>query len=271
MMKISFSTLGCPDWTFTQCVEGAKKYGFQGVELRYVAGTDALWELPDFSTGLAASKRLLADAGIACSDVGARAHFHFPDAAKRKEMIDEAKRNIDIAAGLGSPGVRVWGDKIQKGADRTSTMQWISEAIWALAEYGRPANVEVWLESHGDFTASADVVSILRGCGCHGAAATWDPQNALIAGEDPEAGAKILGPYIKHVHFKDQNMLGEGKREVKLLGEGQVPLTKILDALVKLRYQGFVSFEWEKRNFKTIPEPEVAFPHFAAWWKKNGR
>lgn len=271
-MKVGFSTLGCPDWPLPKILIEAKRFGFQGVELRYVAGTDTLWDVPELTASqLSTTKRAFADLGLTCTDVGARAHFHFTDATKRKEMIEEAKRNVDIAAGLGSPGVRLWGDKVQKGGERVSTMKWISEAVWAIADYGRPAGVEAWLESHGDFTASADVVSILKDCGCHGAGATWDPANAMVAGEDPVKGAAILGPYIKHVHFKDEKIPELNKRQVTLMGEGDVPLGKIVDALAGMNYKGFLSYEWEKRNFPAIPGPEEAFPQFIEWWKAHGR
>ncbi len=270
-MKISFSTLGSPDWTLTHTLDEAKRLGFDGVELRYIAGTDALWELPELSSGLAATRRQMQDRGLVISSVGARAHFHFTDAAKRKEQIEEAKKNVDIAGALGSTGVRLWGDKIQKGGDRASTMQWISEAIWALAEYGRPMGVNMRLETHGDFTASTDVLALLRGCGCHGAACTWDPANVLAgSGEDPAVGAANLGAYIEHVHFKDEKLLGGGKRDIVLLGQGDIPLTKIIASLKKLNYKGFVSLEWEKKNFPNAAAPEVAYPDFIAWWKKNG-
>ena len=131
-----------------------------------------------------------------------RQHFHFTDPAKRREQIEEAKRDIDIAGALGSSGARIWGDKVQPGGDRESTMRWISEAIWTLAEYGRPMKVSMRLETHGDFTSSADTLKILRDCGCHGAAVTWDPANVLAgSGERPAAGAAALGPYIEHVHL----------------------------------------------------------------------
>ncbi len=271
-MKISFSTLGSPDWTLGHTLDEAKRLGFDGVELRYISGTDALWEIPELSaTGLAATRRQVADRGLAIAGVGARAHFHFVDAAKRREQIDEAKRNVDIAGALGSTGVRLWGDKVQKGGDRESTMKWISEAIWELAEYGRPMGVNMRLETHGDFTASKDVLALLRGCGCHGAACTWDPANVLAgSGEDPAAGAANLGAYIEHVHFKDEKLLGGGKREITLLGQGDIPLGTIVASLKKLKYQGYVSLEWEKKNFPNAAGPDVAYPDFIAWWKKNG-
>ena len=271
-MKTSFSTLGCPDWTVSKCLSEAERLGFDGVELRFISGSDALWDLPELTkNGLPETRREVDSRGLAISGVGVRAHFHFVDAAKRQQQIDEAKKDIDIAAALGCGGVRIWGDKVQPGGDRQSTMKWISEALWTLSDYGRPANVNMRLESHGDFTRSTDMLAILRDCGCHGAAATWDPANAIVGCmERPSVGAKNLGEYIEHVHFKDEKVLGGGKRDITLLGQGDIPLHEIVTSLKKLRYQGFVSLEWEKRNFPNAPGPEVAFPDFISWWKKNG-
>jgi sugar phosphate isomerase/epimerase len=271
-MKTSFSTLGCPDWSVTKALSEAQRMGFNGVELRFVNGSDALWEIPELlPSTLPDTRRQVADRGLEIAGVGVRAHFHFTDPAKRKEQIDEAKRDIDIAGALGSTGARLWGDKVQPGGDRESTMKWISEAIWTLAEYGRPMKVNMRLETHGDFTSSADTLKLLRDCGCHGAAVTWDPANVLAgSGERPAAWAAALGPYIEHVHFKDEKLLGGGKRDITLLDKGDIPLPEIVASLKKLNYQHFVSLEWEKKNFPNAPGPEVAFPDFIAWWRAHG-
>jgi len=270
-MKTSFSTLGCPDWTLTKCFDEASRMGFNGVELRFIESSDALWDVPGLRPAeLAATRRVLKDRGLEISNVGARAHFHFTSADKRKEQIEEAKRNFDIAAGLDCRGVRIWGDKIQQGGDRKSTMSWISESLWALAEYGRPMKVNARLESHGDFTRSTDMTEMLRGCGCHGVAANWDPANAIVGcDEDPVTGAVNLGPYLEHVHIKDEKVLGGGKRDITLMGEGDIPLGKVLEGLRKVRYASYVSLEWEKRNFPNAAPPEVAFPQFIKWWKAH--
>lgn len=243
--------------------------GFDGVELRFIEDSDALWDLPGLRAAeLPETRRMVKDMGMAISNVGARAHFHFPDPEKRKQQIEEAKRNFDIAAALDCRGVRIWGDKIQAGADRKSTMGWISEGLWTLAAYGLPMNVHARLESHGDFTRSTDMLEILRGCGCHGVAANWDPANAVVGSEeDPLAGAANLAPYLEHVHIKDEKVLGGGKRDITLMGEGDIPLTKVMAGLKKARFDGYVSLEWERKYFPKAPPPEVAFPQFIQWWK----
>lgn len=37
-MKLAFSTLGCPDWTFDEVLERARDMGYQAIELRGVNG-----------------------------------------------------------------------------------------------------------------------------------------------------------------------------------------------------------------------------------------
>ena len=48
-----------------------------------------------------------------------------------------------------------------------------------------------------------------------------------------------------------------------LMGRGQFPAEEVLEALRGAGYDGFVSFEWEKRWHPEIDEPEVAFADFA--------
>jgi sugar phosphate isomerase/epimerase len=48
-MKVSFSTLACPTWSLAAAIEQAHALGFDGIELRFILGSDRLWELPEFT------------------------------------------------------------------------------------------------------------------------------------------------------------------------------------------------------------------------------
>ena len=37
-MKLAFTTLGCPDWTFDQIINEAQRLGFEAIEIRGVDG-----------------------------------------------------------------------------------------------------------------------------------------------------------------------------------------------------------------------------------------
>ena len=263
-MKISFSTLACPDWTMPQIMEIAANAGYDGIELRFVEGEDSLWKLAAFSgTQIAATRRALTDHGpmIACVDTSCR--FHSPDAKQREAAIVEGERMSDLAAELGAPGIRVFGDTIQPGANRDSTRSWIAESIRTLADRTAQKGVRVWLETHGDFVAAGETAAILRECDSPAVGVVWDPVNSLIAtGESLAEGAALLGSAIHHVHVKDFQHSADGVRYV-LTGEGVFPWDDLSHTLKQLHYDRFLSFEWEKKWHPELEDAAIAVPHFA--------
>ena len=47
-MKLSFTTLGCPNWSFDEIVSAAEKFGYPGIEVRGVNGIMRAEEIPLF-------------------------------------------------------------------------------------------------------------------------------------------------------------------------------------------------------------------------------
>lgn len=245
--------------------------GYDGLELRFLEGEDSLWKLDAFQgKGLVATRSLLRDRGLAVACVGTSCRFHFPGAHERQQWIDEGKRMAHLAAQLGSPGIRVFGDRIQQGASRDETRAWIADGIRRLAGEVEPWGVGVWLESHGDFASSAETLRILRDARSLRLGVVWDPANAFTdGGEDPAGSAKNFGEALRHVHLRDLNF-GNGVWNPVLTGEGKFQLREILAELRKLNYSGFCSFEWEKKWQPELAEPEIAIPQFAAWFRQAG-
>ena len=168
----------------------------------------------------------------------------------------------DLAAELCAPGIRVFGDTIQPGADRDSTRNWIAESIRRLADRTAQKGVQVWLETHGDFVAAGETAALLRQCGLPVVGGVWDAVNSLLATRElPAQRAALLGSAIRHVHVKDFRHCAEGVKYV-LSGEGVFPWRDLSHALKQPRYDSFISFEWEKQWHPTIEEPEIAFPQF---------
>jgi sugar phosphate isomerase/epimerase len=269
-MKICFSTLACPNWTLSQVIEIAVSSGYEGIELRFLEGEDSLWKLPTFQgSALATTKRMIADQGLSITCVGTSCRFHSPDPRERERWIGEGKRMTELAADLGAPGIRVFGDKMQPGADRDATQSWIAEGIRKLAEKTRENGVEVWLETHGDFASSAETMQIVNESGCPEIGVVWDPANAFTDGkEQPPEAAAAFGNALRHIHLRDLDCR-DGEWEPVLTGQGTFPLREIVAQLENLGYDRFVSFEWEKKWRPELAEPEIAIPQFARWFRKN--
>jgi sugar phosphate isomerase/epimerase len=269
-MRVSFSTLACPDWAMPQIIAMAARECYDGIELRFVQGEDSLWKLPVFSgKELASTKRTLADHALTISCLDTSCRFHSPDAAERGRWIAEGQRMADLAAELGAPGLRVFGDTIQPGADRASTQSWIAESMRELAEITAARGVEIWIENHSDFAAAGETAAILEQAAPSKVGVVWDPVNSFVATEErPVDGAARLGIAIRHVHIKDLRHDRDGWKYV-LTGEGVFPLLELKGALHDLRYDRFLSFEWEKKWHPEIADADIALPHFACWFRKN--
>jgi sugar phosphate isomerase/epimerase len=268
-MKMCFSTLACPTWTLDQAIDIGHRSGYDAIELRFLEGEDSLWKLPAFrGSALQSAKRKIADKGLSVACVDTSCRFHSPDAKERLRWIDEGVRMAELAKALGAPGIRVFGDKIQPGADRASTTGWIAEGIAELAGKTSPDGIEVWLETHGDFASSAETIAIIKKSTRNDIGVIWDPANAFTDGkEDPPKAAEAFGATLQHVHLRDI-YLADGVWKPVLTGEGEFALPEVISELHRLKYDRFVSFEWEKKWRPELAEPEVAIPHFAKWFRQ---
>ena len=98
-LKLAFSTLGCPDWSFSQIVDFAKSHGYTGLELRGIQRQMDLLKCNEFSTEIKRKETmaLMKDKDIRFVDLGSSANLHLLDAAESKKNLDEAKSFIDLA------------------------------------------------------------------------------------------------------------------------------------------------------------------------------
>jgi len=265
-LPLGFSTLGCPAWTWPQILDFAAAHGYVAVELRGLQATMDLSQAPEFAPGrLEEAKRQLTGHGLSVSDLGASAQLHEMDPAKRAAQLAEARRFIDLAQALGAPYVRVFGNNYVKDVPRADMLAHIARGLRELGDYAGAKGVTVLIESHGDFTDSPSLLELLRQANSPAVQLLWDAHHTFVSGkEQPEDTVRQVGRYIRHTHLKDSVPAATaGGRRYVLTGTGEVPVRRQIEALVKIGYRGFYSFEWEKRWHPDIAEPEVAIAQFA--------
>jgi sugar phosphate isomerase/epimerase len=260
-LPIGFSTLGCPSWDWLKILDFAQQNGFASVELRGLQGTMDLPSRPEFADGqIEQSKKDIASHGLRISCVSSSANMHDTGQEHEKQLAD-ARRFIDLASRLGTPYVRVFGNKLV--GPQAAAIEHIAASLRELGDYARPKNVTVILESHGDFTNSSLLKEILEKAASPHVALLWDAHNTFVEGkEDPEVTVRQLGKYIRHTHLKDARLAG-GQDNYVLTGRGDVPVKRQVELLAGTGYAGHYSFEWEKAWHPEIEEPEVAIADFA--------
>jgi sugar phosphate isomerase/epimerase len=263
-LPIAFSTLGCPKWEWKTILEHAAAQGYSGIELRGIQGEMDLTKRPEFSpTQLKTSLKDISALELRITDLGASTRLHEFEPAKRAAAIDEGKRFIDLAHRLGTPYVRVFGDKVLPGQSRAATIERVIAGMRELGEYAKGSGVAVIIESHGDFADSPSLLGILKGSEMATTGLLWDAHHTFVSGkEQPADTFKQLGRYVRHTHLKDSQPAADGVRYV-LTGKGTVPVRETVRVLAAGGYRGYYCFEWEKVWHPEIEEPEIAFPHYA--------
>ena len=270
-MKLAFSTLGCPKWSFEQIVKNAHEMGYEAVELRGVGNQLRMEELECMRPeNRGAFQELLEKNQIKLCAAGTSVQFH--DAEKVPEALEEGRMALRLCTELDIPFIRVFGNAFPEGEPREAVICRVTEGISALCNYAfslRPSDpVQVLLEIHGDFnslpvlTRLCDALKNEPGFGL-----IWDVYHSwLWHGENFIPFYEALRSRIRHVHLKDcapEN----GKPGLCLPGEGVLPLRAMVKRLQEDGYTGFYSFEWEKRWHPELPEPERALPQYVAFMR----
>jgi len=268
-VKLAFSTLGCPDWDLRQVAEAARKWDYDGVELRALGGGLDLLSRAEFAPSqIAITRAYLADEGVQICCVDTSCAFHAPNVNERAHQVSVALAYGELAATLGAPLIRVFPDKIQPGTQRDETRDWIAECLRNVADR-MPDDVDVGLETHGDFAAAEAATEIVRLANNSKVKLIWDIANSVAAGDTIEKAGAIIQPHLAHVHLRDAKPVAGTEHWLPVLaGSGRVSFAKALSVLRELNYDGYVSFEWEKYWHPEIEEPQVALPDFSSAIRK---
>ena len=266
-MKISFTTLACPDWDFNKILSEAQRLGYEGIEIRGLDNEMRADRMPAFfKENAEATKKQFDDKNLAICGFGSSASFH--DAANYENAIGEGKASIDVCERMGIPGMRVFGDRIPDGDGRDETLERVRNGIRTLCEYARGKNIGVWLEIHGNINTLENVGPIVNGLKDYPEfGILWDIGNSDISYADNwRVFYDLIKPYIKHTHIKDHKRKG-GDYIGCPPGTGDVPVADIVKTLREDGYDGWYSFEWEKKWQPELADPEEVLPGYIEYMK----
>lgn len=267
-MKLSFSTLGCPNWDLQKIVRSAAEMGYDGVEFRGLLEDLDISRRPEFTRDLNKTKRLLADYGISISGISISARFAVVDPEEKREQFDEARRNMALAAELGAPIVRIYGGRIPEGYTHETIMPIIAQNLKEIGDEAEGYGVTLALETHDDWVDTALCAQLVREVNHKRVRILWDLHHPYrMRGESPEETYRNIGQYTVSIHVKD-SIVENDKVKYVLLGEGDVPIKEMLRMLLEGGYSGYAIVEWEKRWHPELLDPEIVFPQYAQKMRK---
>jgi len=280
-MKLSFMTLGCPTWDLdTICARG-REYGFDGVDLRGYLDTLDVTTLPMFTTQAAQTRRQLNAAGLEVSAISSS--INACNAEAHQKNLDEAKRTIVTANGMGAKIVRIFGGGDLEKHSRAELAQTGHDMIEEILALDGAHDIHWVFETHDLWIKARDCKVLLDSIPNANFGALWDMGHTFRAGgEIPEETYAAIGPRVGYCHVKDATFdpshpqamteqFADGKKvgwRYVLPGTGDLPLAESIALLKANGYNGWLLCEHEKRWHPELMEPEVIFPAFVQWAKK---
>ena len=259
-MKFAFSTVGCPDYQWSDVYSMAKDLGYDGIEVRGLGREFSTFNMQPFSegeVGLTVKKLAELRLSIPCLSSGCVLKF----ADKREENLAQLKDYIHLAQKLNCPYVRVMGD-YGAAPDGDVDDEVVASQLRELIPLAEECGVTLLLETNGAYADTARLRDLLTDLASDNVAALWDMHHPYrFMHESPEQTLQNLGTYIKHVHIKD-SVIQDGRLVYRLMGDGDLPIADMMMALHSINYEGYVSLEWVRYWNRDMYDAGVVFPQY---------
>jgi len=243
-MKIVFSTKNVQRSSFLDLCRYAYDYGYEGFEIY-----DALKERISHNDSIlrrdrmADSKRKLINRGLS---VGA---LRMPEPVENEETTPALiSKYVSMAAMAGIQYVIV---RVEKETPFESLKKKMEDAV-SLAVKN---DVEILFETVGFLSNTEKVLDFINYFSSAAIGVSWNLRGTYFdAGETSETTIKTLGAYIKYVRLGDMK---DGK--TVLIGEGELEVPKLINALSSLNYEGFICVAWNEE----VNDADIVLTHFA--------
>ena len=251
-MKIVFSTKNVSRASFLDTCRFAYEYGFGGFEIY-----DAINERSSHYDSvlrrdrIADAKRKLVNRSLAVSAL------RMPAPIESDETTAElVLKYVDMAAASGVDNVIV-------STEAPISFDLLDAKMSAAVKRAEQADVNILFETVGHLSNTENVIAIINHFASSAIGASWNVRGTYFgAGETAEATIKNLGAYIKYVRLGDMK---DGK--TVLIGEGDLDVKKLINALSSLNYEGFICAAWNEE----ISDADIVLTHFTNYISALGR
>ncbi|MBQ7980570.1 MAG: TIM barrel protein, partial [Oscillospiraceae bacterium] len=146
-MKISFSTLACPDFSWSDIYSMAKDLGFHGIEVRGLGNEIYSVKAKPFKDeNIASTIAKLGKLGLEIPCLSSGACLKFAD--KHDETVEEITQYAELANKLGTPYIRILADLEPAPVDEIDD-NYIIAFLKEVAPIAEKNNVTLLVETNG--------------------------------------------------------------------------------------------------------------------------
>ena len=229
-MKLSFSIQNWDSLTWSECCASAADAHLKGIELYNLDAPMLQGKSSPTNPQLSAvTRRELVRQELSVPCVGTVGDFTSPDFA------GELAETVEVAMNLGAENIVIHTGE--------GDMDVCEKAVAELLDVIGDQPVRLLVDTVGAYADTARRRDLLNRFADDRLCACWNMPETCLKGESAEQTITNLGAYTCHVHIHDYRV-EDGVVMPELLGEGELPLRDLMDALRSVNYDGFISLQW---------------------------
>lgn len=224
-------------------LESAERFGFRFVELHQVFVSE--------HSRVRRLQRALQARDLGVSMITGASDLVHPSAEQRLREIAQVRWNVEVAARLGAPAVRVTTGIRRAEVTAPAGLERIDRALDELIPIAQRESVTLCFENHfRDRTWPADAVDfaaeeeqflqLVEAIRPTAARINYDSAQPMVIGANELALLDNVATHVFHVHLGDRR---RGSRKHSVLGEGDVRIGEVLAILRRIGYDRFISIE----------------------------
>ena len=224
-MKLSFMTFVCPTWPMEKIVKFAKEAGYDGVEIRVDAKHAHNVSSQSSAAVRRQVKKLFADQGVEIASVATSVQFGHLQPDVHKKNLESAKVNLQLAADLGAPVVRIFAGG--KGPITPEIAKQVAAAYEEIGEQFKGSGSCPILEcGHDIIKGAAEAAQVIQQVHTQNFGVLWNTSTM------DDATFAALKDRIRHFHVHDEVLNPETKN-----------LVDVARRMKGIGFRGFVSLE----------------------------
>ena len=261
-MRLSFWTLGTPGWSNEQVVDAAKRFGYNGVDLRCTKGGNISLDSTDDE--VESLKRLFDDADVKISSLLAYNARRGEEGVDWDAVTGDLIANARLARRLGTTNMRINAGRPSSSSTWEAYLEGLAVASKATLE--AVDDIALLVQNHPGSISGAQAGELAEMVDDQRFGVGFSPDHCVDMGEDPVEIARYIAVWVGQIHIADRTRSDEnGKMHACLPGTGMVELRRTLEVLAGEGFDCWLSFKWEKPTYPDLPDAEIALPEFVGF------
>jgi sugar phosphate isomerase/epimerase len=282
-MKLGFWTLGMPPWTTAETAGRARQAGYRGVVLRCsrpengrpAGGAEVCLATPAEQVDATVESFAAADVEIV-SVVYDGPNGHAAPVLDWAPLAADLREHLRLIARLGARRILVPVGRPAMGVSWDAHLNGLWDTVGEALQ-GEPG-IDAMVENHTGVASAEQLLRMAARRGNPRIGVELSPDHCVVMQEDTIALIDEYSEFIHQVCWADRkavpDKLGQFdgryyyvRYETCPNGDGLVPTRKIIDALRRNQFDGYVCLKWEKSATfgRQLPTGDVALDQFKSY------